>query len=209
LSAEALRQEIRKTAQERAREALESARVKSEMIIAEADKEAKNLLQSKARDAKKRIEQMRRADEASARMHCTTRLLSLQSRYVEEAFRQAGSKVMSLPTNDPELYETVLKRLTIESFERLGRPHLVAAVRDSDVPLLERILEGLKNDSKSEYSRIDCSISAEPLETSGGILVHTDNMKVYYVNTFESILLSSREALRARVIQTLLNSTER
>lgn len=208
MSGEALKQEIRKTAEERAQQALADARAKADIIIAEADQEARNIAERKVRDAKRRIEQMKRSETARARMECTKSLLNLQSQYVEEAFREAELRVTSLPASDPELYKSVLTHLVFEAFERLNRTRLIAVVRDSDRALLESILKDLNIEHRADSAGVNYSISSESLHASGGILIHSENMRVYYVNTFESRFLNSREGLRAKVAEALLNTKE-
>lgn len=205
MSAEALKQEIRKSAEENGEKVLADARVKADKIIAEAEREATSLVQAKVDDNKKRLEQLQKSEAARARMECRKRLLGLESKYVDEAFRESESRIMSLPTSDPKLYEDILRHLTIQALDQLNEEtNLIAVVRESDRALGERILNNLSVEQRTQGRDIGCSISPEPLHASGGIEIHTENMRVYCVNTFESRFSNSKDFLRAKVTKALL-----
>jgi vacuolar-type H+-ATPase subunit E/Vma4 len=204
LSGEALKEEIRKGAQDKAALVLTEARTKAEEIMAEAESESKRLLEARLQDAQRRLEQVERSEAAKARMECTRKILGLQSRYVEEAFSEAESRLNSLPTRDPAQYRSVLARLIAEASGELAGARLVAIVRESDRKLAEDIVRVIGDETDASGGKPRISVSGEPLGSSGGVILRTEDEKGYFVNTLESRLLRARDELRANVTDTLL-----
>lgn len=204
MSSEALRQEIRRTARERAEKALADAKAEADRVLAEAETQAKRITEGRIQDSERLMDQVERSEAAKARMECARSLLSVQSRYVEEAFRQAESRVNSLPSSNPELYKSVLTTYIAEACAQLSGFRLLVVTRDSDRGLVEDILQRLKAEKESGGRALDCSVSGESLKARGGVILHTEDMRVYYVNTFESRFLKAREELRAKVAATML-----
>lgn len=204
MSSEALKQEIRRTAGEKAEKALADAKSEADKILAEAESQAKKITEGRIQDSERLIEQVERSEAAKARMECARNLLSVQSRYVEEAFRQAESRVDSLPSSNPELYKSVLTRFIAEACAQLSGFRLLAVTRDSDRGMVEDIIRRLKAKEEGGGRALHCSVSGESLNARGGVIFHTEDMRVYYVNTFESRFLKAREELRAKVAHTML-----
>jgi V/A-type H+-transporting ATPase subunit E len=201
MSGEALKLEIRKGAQDRANLVLTEAKAKADQILSEASTEAKRTLESRTQDAQRRLEQVERSEAAKARMECTRKVLGLQSKYVEQAFSEAESKLRALPTAEPARYKAALTRFIAEGSDALSGASLMVVVRDADRKLVEGILQTAVG---ARAERI--SLSSESLKSSGGIVIKTEDERGYYVNTFESRLLKAREELRAKVTDALLRS---
>lgn len=204
MSGEALKQEIRRGAEEKAEQALTEAKSQAEQTVAQAESEAKRLLDARMEDAQRRLEQIERSEAAKARMECTRRLLVLQSRYVDQAFSGAESLLNSLPLSDPTRYRNVLTRLIAEAAEDLGGSSLVALVREADRKMVKDVLRDLEESPGTGGRHPKVTISDEPLKASGGVVLRTEDGRSYFVNTFESKLLRAREDLRARVTDMLL-----
>jgi V/A-type H+/Na+-transporting ATPase subunit E len=193
MSGEALKQEIRKGAEEKAKLTVADAKSKAEQILAEAEGEAKRVLDSRMRDAHRHLEQVERSEAAKARMECTRRILGIQAQYVEQVFKEAEARLSGLSVGGPAQYQHALTDFITEGSRALGGAALVAVVRDAD----REIVEGIARSSGA-------SISTEPLESIGGVVIRTKDERSYFVNTFESRLLRAREELRAKVTDTLL-----
>jgi V/A-type H+/Na+-transporting ATPase subunit E len=193
MSGEALKQEIRKGAEEKAKLTVADAKSKAEQILAEAEGEAKRVLDSRMRDAHRHLEQVERSEAAKARMECTRRILGIQAQYVERAFKDAEARLSRFPAGEQAQYQHALTGFITEGSKALGGAALVAVVRDAD----REIVEGIARSSGA-------SISTEPLESIGGVVIRTKDERSYFVNTFESRLLRAREELRAKVTDTLL-----
>lgn len=208
MSGEALKQEIRKSAEERAKTALAEAKSKAAAILADAEAEAKRILEGRVQDAARRLEQVERSEAAKARMECTKNILGLQSSYVERAFSEAESWVNGLPSRDPGLYRRVMTQFILDASRQLRSTSLVAVVRGADRAMMGDVIRKLGESSSKEEFHSSLSVSAEPLDAKGGVVLHTDDMRGYFVNTFESRFLQAREELRGRVSQTLLGIGE-
>lgn len=201
MSAEALKQEIRKSSEDRALQVLAEAKKKADAIISEAEAEAKNVLERRVQEAGRRLGQSEKFEAAREKMENTRKILRLQSSYYEQAFREAESRVSTLPTSDAGLYRRVLTNFFAEALERIGSNDLIVVTREVDRSLVERILNELRGQMKTE---LKCSVSrSESLDLAGGLILHSTNMRVYYVNTFESRFATAREDFRAEVVEAL------
>ena len=204
MSGEALKQEIRKGAEERAKQVVVDAKASAEKILADAEVEAKRILDSRTRDARRRLEQVERSEAAKARMECTKRILGLQSQFIEQVFSEAESRLGRMPTSDPAEYRSVLSGLISEAAQELAGASLVAVVREEDRTLVEDILRSPEDGPVAGGQLVRVSLSDEHLKSSGGVLLAAEDGRSYFVNTFESRLLRAREQLRARVTDILL-----
>lgn len=201
MSSEALRQDIRKTASEKAEKVLAEAKAEADRVLAEADVQAKRITEGRVSDSQRLMEQLEKSEGAKARIECSRNLLAVQSRYADEAFREAESLVNVLPTSDPALYRRVLTGFIKQACAELAAPRLLVVARDEDQGTVEEILQAVGREGGGAQTLYR---STEPLEARGGVVLHTEDRRVYYVNTIESRLLKAREELRARVVETLL-----
>ena len=204
MSGEALKQEIRKSAEEKAKTVATEAKNKADAILAEAETEAKGVLDGRVRDAERRLEQIERSEGAKARMECTKNILGLESKYIEQAFSEAEARLEQLPTGDPKLYRKILTDFIAEAAGQLGGARFVAIANSSDRKLVEEIVRGSGDGIAVGGRTINCTVSNESLDSKGGIVLRTEDMRSYFINTFESRLLRAREELRARVADVLL-----
>jgi V/A-type H+-transporting ATPase subunit E len=204
MSGEALRQEIRKAAETKAKQILVDAKQSADKIVAEAEAEAGKVLEDRVHDLEESLKQVEKSEAAKARMESSGRILGIHSRYTEEAFREAESRVKSLPTTDPVLYRSVLTNFITEAIEEVGSVRVVAVVRPSDRALAEEILKNLAGARGAGGRGAQCSVSSESLDVTGGVVFHTDDKRFYFVNTFESRFLKAREEVRAKVMDALL-----
>jgi V/A-type H+-transporting ATPase subunit E len=204
VSGEALKQEIRRTSEDKAKLTLTEAKAKAEQMLAEAGSEAKRILEARTQDAQRRLDQLERSEAAKARMECTRKILGLQSRYIEQAFSEAESRLNGMPTSDPARYKNALTRFMTEASQELGSASLVAIVRETDRKLMESIVRASGEDPRGAGGRSRIAVASEPLKSSGGIVLRTEDERGYFVNTFESRMLRAREELRAKVTDILL-----
>jgi len=204
MSGEALKQQIRREAEGRAKLTLNEARAKAEQILTEADGGAKSILETRLQDAQRHLGQVERSEVAKARMECTKRILGLQSQFIEQVFSEAESRLGRMPTSDPAEYRSVLSGLISEAAQELAGASLVAVVREEDRTLVEDILRSPEDGPVAGGQLVRVSLSDEHLKSRGGVVLATEDGRGYFVNTFESRLLRAREQLRARVTDILL-----
>jgi len=197
-SAEGLRQEIRKAAEGKAGSTLAEAKVKADAILADARGEAKKVAERRAGEATKLLDQQQASEAAKARMDCTRKVLEIRSRYVDEAFRTAEQRIMELPSKDQRLYRVVLARLISEAVQGLEGVEPVAVVRPQDRAMAESILKDVGGQGKK------FTLAPEPLNAKGGVILRSKDGKVFFVNTFESRFLGSKDDVRGQVEAALL-----
>jgi vacuolar-type H+-ATPase subunit E/Vma4 len=198
LSGEELKQEIKKGAEEKAGQALTEARAKAAVILSNARAEAERIVERRTGEVTKMTEQQEGAEAAKARMECSRKVLGVRSRYVEDAFSAAEQRVGELPSKDPKRYRIILSRLFSEAIEGLGEEGPEAVVRPQDRTVAEGILKELGRRAKG------CTLSEEPLKAKGGVVVRSRDGRVFFVNTFESRFLRSRDEVRAKLEAALL-----
>lgn len=198
MSGEALRQEIRRTSAEKAGRLLEDAKAQAAAVVAQAESEAKAILDKRADEAQRRAEQIERSEAAKARMECAKMSLDLQSRFVESAFSRAEARLKALPEADPAAYESLLAGLIEEALGRLGEGELTVVAREADRKLVEKILA-----RSPARVRTRATLSNEALDAAGGVVLRSEDRRLYYVSTFESRMLRAREELRAYVVEAL------
>lgn len=203
MSAEALREEIRKSSEDRALQVLTEAKKKADAIIDEAELEARNILEKRVKEAEGKNEQTEKFEIANINMECTKKLLRLRSSYIDHAFHEAEISADRLPWEDLVLYRNVISNFIREALEGIGDVDLVVVARDSDKVLVQSVLDDLRNGSG--FSWLKCKVSqTESLQSSsGGIIIHSANMRIYYVNTFESRFAKVKEEFRAEVVEVL------
>lgn len=199
MSSETLKQEIRRTAAQNAEKVLADAKAEAARILAEAESQARAITERRVNESQKLLDQGERSEVAKARVEGARNLSTAEARVVEDAFREAESRVSSLPSSDPGRYKSVLTRFIEEAREQLGGATLVVVARGQDRELVNEVLRGLPRGGDLP----ECTMSADSLEARGGVIVHTEDMRVYYVNTFDSRLRRAREELRAKVVAAM------
>lgn len=201
MSGEALRNEIRKSAEAQAEKILSEARSKAAEALAEAESSARLIHERKGREARARAELEKGSGAARVRLECRKRVLLLRAKYVAEAFARAESLVKGLPESRPDVYARVLKRLIAEGADALGTAELTLVVRAPDRGVAEK---GFAATGGTMGGPGGFRLSDVPLEAAGGVVLHADDRRLYYVNTFESRLRQAQEELRAKVASALL-----
>lgn len=203
MSSESLKQEIRKTAAQNAERVLAEANTEAARILAEAESDAGRIMESRVQDSQRLLDQVERSEAAKARMECQRSLSTTQARCVEDAFREAESRVYALPSSDPDLYGRALGRFIQEARAELGDSRLVVVARDQDREVVKEILRGFAEERR-EGPPQEYSISPDSLDARGGVMLHSEDLRVYYVNTLDSRFQRGREELRAKVVDVLL-----
>lgn len=198
MSGEALRKEIHRSAQEQAERVLAEARSKAAEALAEAESSARLIRERKEREARVRAELETGSGAARTKLECRKRVLLLHASYVDRAFARAESMVKGLSGSRPDVYARVLKRYIAEGVDALGAAGSVLVVRAQDRGVAEEELS-----ATGAYR-----ISDAPLESSGGVVLHSDDRRLYYVNTFESRLRQAKEEQRAKVSSTLMGGED-
>lgn len=198
MSSEALKQDIRETARQNAEKVLAKANAEAARILAEAQTQARAITDGRVQDSQKLLDQVERAEVAKARIECARSLSAAEARQVEAAFLEAEKRVCSLPSTEPDRYRRALTRFIEEARVELGGSRLVVVARDEERELVGSILKGLGEVAAK------LSVSQDSLDARGGVILHTEDMRVYYVNTLDSRFRRAREELRSKVVHAML-----
>jgi vacuolar-type H+-ATPase subunit E/Vma4 len=79
-------------------------------------------------------------------------------------------------------------------------------IRRQDQPIADRILELAEKSLSKSGKNVTLKISPTQMNSLGGVIVHTEDMRQYYVNTFESRLAKTRSENLGKIMETLLKS---
>jgi len=106
---------------------------------------------------------------------------------VEEARRRLGQI-----TSDPQRYATVLQALIVQGLFQLLEPQVTIRCRQSDVGIVQGVLEGAANQykeaTKGRTVQLKVDDSFLPADVCGGVEMMTKGNRIKVTNTLESRL---------------------
>lgn len=206
---------------------MESTRAITDMILKEAEKSAKLILQ----DAKKMSENIlktqkqkgfQKASEvskillkkaeseaelnklntiANSKIKANWVILSKKETWIDKVLKEAKNQLKILTKS--EKYLPILEKLITEAGVILGGKELYVSLnnQDSALPLkLDDIAQKVTDRTGFETK---LRLSEEKPEVTGGAIVRTANGKVIMDNTFDDILLRREEELRSEIAKIL------
>lgn len=203
MSIEALRLEIRKAAEEEAKRILEDAEQKAKSILNDAEQKTKSIIEKKIQETMKKLEEREKVELAIARIDGRKKVLDIKSKYLEAVLKEAENRLNKLPLENPELYKNVLSNFIIEGIKNLEGTKFVIKITQRDRSIINDVISTVKSKFKEN---IEITVSPEPLNASGGVVVYTEDMKLYYINTFESRLMKFKSENRGQILDILLKS---
>lgn len=203
---EVLRSEIRKAAEEESKRILFEAEQKAKNIISEAEQKAKNIMEKRIQETTKKLEEKEKVELAIARIDGKKKVLDVKSKYLEETFKEAENRLNRIPTENPELYKKILSDFIIEGIKNLGGSKFLVKINQRDQVIINDVIEMVKK--KLHNKSLDIKVSSETLNASGGVIVYTDDMRLYYTNTFESRLMKFKSENRSKVLEILLRTDQ-
>lgn len=206
---------------------MESTRAITDMILKEAEKSAKLILQ----DAKKMSENIlktqkqkgfQKASEvskillkkaeseaelnklntiANSKIKANWVILSKKETWIDKVLKEAKNQLKILTKS--EKYLPILEKLITEAGVIIGGKELYVSLnnQDSALPLkLDDIAQKVTDRTGFETK---LRLSEEKPEVTGGAIVRTANGKVIMDNTFDDILLRREEELRSEIAKIL------
>jgi vacuolar-type H+-ATPase subunit E/Vma4 len=204
MSIEALRLEIRKAAEEEAKRILEDAEQKAKNMLNEAEQKAKNIIEKKIQETMRKLEEKEKVELAIARIDGKKKVLDIKSKYLENVLKEAENRLNKLPLENPELYKNVLSDFIIEGIKNLEGTKFVIKITPRDQSIINEVINIVKSKLKKN---IEITVSSEFLNASGGVIVYTEDMRLYYINTFESRLMKFKSENRGKILDILLKSS--
>ena len=190
------RKEILAEAEREARRIRRAAEEEAKRIKGEAEKAAKLIIDRRLRAARERI-------LGEAEMEGRRKLMEAREELVSRVFEEATKRIESL-INDEERrdeYLEILSKLIAEAVERIGGSEFIISANERDLKLLKRNLGKIRRSLPSREVKL--TLSEEPIECLGGVVVESgDRLKVYN-NTLDGRLLRVRRLLSAKVAERL------
>ena len=199
MSIEALKAEIKKAAEEESRRILLEAEQKAKTIISEAEQKAKSIMEKRVQETIRKLEEKEKVELAIAR-------IDGKKKDLEEVFKEAENRLNKIPIENRELYKKVLSDFIIEGIKNLGGSEFLIKINQRDHEIINDVIEMVKR--KLHDKKIGISVSPEPLNDAGGVIIYTKDMRLYYTNTFESRLMKFKSENRSKVLEILLKSNQ-
>jgi len=190
------RKEILAEAEREAKRIRRAAEEEAKRIKGEAEKAAKLIIDRRLRAARERI-------LGEAEMEGRRKLMEAREEMVSRVFEEATKRIENL-INDEERrdeYLEILSKLIAEAVERIGGSEFIISANERDLELLKRNLGKIRRSLPSRELKL--TLSEEPIECLGGVVVESgDRLKVYN-NTLDGRLLRARRLLSAKVAERL------
>ncbi|MEM3832167.1 MAG: V-type ATP synthase subunit E family protein [Thermoprotei archaeon] len=206
MSIEALRTEIKRAAEEESKRILLDAEQKAKNIINDAEQKAKNIMERRMQETIRKLEEKEKVELAIARIDGRKKVLDMRSKYLEEVFKEVENRLSKVPIENRELYKKVLSDFIIEGIKNLGDSKFLIRINQRDSEIINDVIEMVKK--KLHNKKIEIRVSPEPLNDAGGVIIYTEDMKLYYTNTFESRLMKFKSENRNKVLEILLKSIQ-
>jgi vacuolar-type H+-ATPase subunit E/Vma4 len=186
-----LLQSVEVNAKERMQEILDRAKSESEDIIKEAKTREGAIRKKHLENAKKGVDFERIKTTTDFKEEQKMRINRVKDEIFQRAFQDARKKLLSI-RNDPS-YEAILRILTREALTEMGGKETIIHIDRRDEPLIRRILNDLKVNSKV----------VTDLDSIGGLTVQSPDGKFAVLNTFESRLERAKELIRSDIFSIL------
>jgi len=198
--AETIIQEINREAEEKIRYILEEARKEAERIREEARKRAEARAEWVLRKARTQAETEKQRIIAGARLEVRKKRLEVQESLIREVISALRDRLAEL---GDEEYFPMLVDLTAEALKELGVEKAVLRSNERTLKLLEARLQEFRGGVSSKLGREVEIHLGEPIATTGGILVETQDGSVRVDNTFEARIERFESELRAKIAGAL------
>lgn len=190
------RKEILAEAEREARRIRRAAEEEAKRIKGEAEKAAKLIIDRRLRAARERI-------LGEAEMEGRRKLMEAREELVSRVFEEATKRIESLINDEGrrDEYLEILSKLIAEAVEKIGGSEFIVSANERDLDLLKRNLGKIRRSLPSRELKL--TLSEEPIECLGGVVVESgDRLKVYN-NTLDGRLLRVRRLLSAKVAERL------
>jgi len=191
-----------------AREVLEDVQKEAEVIVLNAEREAKGTLKAAKIEADKiyatalveaaaRIEAENKRIQSLSEVEARNRLLETKEELVDAAFEKALIQLKVFASADA--YHNYLLKLIEEAVKKIGKRELVIHVNRADkIWLAKKNLLTL-----SHKLDVDLRLAGETENFIGGCKIQTADEKIVYDNTLENRLEQLKTAIRSEVAKIL------
>jgi len=176
-------EDIKRDTEQRREEILEEARKKADEILEQARAEVEKILRAGEEDAKRLAESERRERLSSARLQAGRIVAEAREEVVERAISRMWEHLLELKKG--EEYKEFLRKVIEQGKSELGGKVYVSASPE-DFELIKSIAP-------------DVEISE--LDTKGGVVLTSEDRKVWIESTFESLMAENMEKIRLMIYE--------
>ena len=180
MTAEKIIQQIKKDSEKEKNQILDEAKKQASIIIKEAKKQAKKESEKILSDGKKQSENIDKIMISKAGQEAKKEMMNAREKIIEECFIKAHHHLSTL--NETK-YRTIMTKLIKNGVKKLGKKCTILTSRDIDKEIAVNM--GLK-------------ISGT-VETSGGVILKSDDGKITLDHTFDGMLKRKKNEIRIKV----------
>ena len=186
MTAEKIIERIKKDAEKEIKQILKEAEKQASDIVNNARKEAEREAEKILADGKKESENIRRILISKANQDVKHKIMKAKEELIEECFIKAHQKLSSL---DEKKYVDIVTKLMEEGRRKLDENCVVVVSRDSDKKIAEKLKLNVVG----------------TIESTGGIILKSENGKITLDNTFDGILKRKKSETRIKVGKLLFS----
>lgn len=169
---------------------------KSDLILAEAQKEAEKRREQILERAQKEAEELKRRILGMAQLDARKEMLAAKQELINEAFRQALEALSNL---DDSTYFAVLRRMLLNAI-KTGDEVVILSPRDK-AKIPEEFWKDLKKELSASGRAGELTVSEGDAEISGGFILQSGGVEIN--NSFSSLLEMQKDELEVEVAALL------
>lgn len=203
MGVEELRREILEEAERKVSEIIAEARAEARRIIEDAEKKAEEVRRNRELEVRKRMEDKLRSELSLARIDGKKLIINTRWELVDEAFKRAWDRLMEFRETD-KYYNEFLPKMIAYGASSMGVNEVRLHLNSDDAKRVKGIVKKLGKDvAKYVGKPIKLSISDNPINIRGGVLISDVEEKVYFNASFEALFNRAKEELAPAVFEIL------
>lgn len=199
-----LKTEIDRKAQEEISKIIESAKIESDRICAEAAASAEALRIEKTKALERELDAQEKTELATSRMDRKAELLRLKSGLCDSVFEEAKKRIAQVAKDSGQEYRELLSKLTLEGIAALNGKRFVVQANSADVETIRKELKTIQ-EKAAKIKGDDVVIRTEtlPNATLGGVVVSVEDGTRSYNNLLEARFSAATRNLTGEVYKIL------
>jgi len=186
MTAEKIIEQIKKDSENEIKQIIKYAEEQAKIIIRESKKEAKKEAEKIISEGKQQSENIKKIIISKANQDTKREIMNSREQAIEQCFTKAHHELSITKGND---YEKIIRKLIKDGTKKLGGKCSVYVSRTADKKIAEDF--GLSINRR--------------IETSGGIILKSNDGKVTLDYTFDGILKREKDNIRRKVGKILLS----
>lgn len=155
------------------------------------------------------LDAQERAELAIARMNRKGELLRLKSDWANRVFEEAGKRIIQMAEKDGAEYHELLTNLILEGIAKTKGNRFIVEANARDRKTIKHALTTLaKRAAKIKNEKVVLEAKILKTNTSGGVVVSTEDGTQYFNNILEARLSVARQNLGGEVYKMLFGAGE-